>query len=65
MDAINNPTGVTFKIKDTKLYVLVVNLSTENDNKILERLKTGFKITIKWNKYRSEMSNQTKKDNLN
>ena len=47
------------------MYVLVVTLSAENDNKLLEQLKTGFKRTIKWNKYRSEMSNQTKNNNLN
>ena len=65
VDEINNPTGPTFKIKDTKLHVPVVTLSAENDNKILEQLKTGFKRTIKWNKYRSEMSNQAKNNNLN
>ena len=59
--AINNATNAIFKIKDTKLYVPVVTLSAENDNKPLEQLKTRFKRTIKWNKYRSEMSNQTKK----
>ena len=32
---------------------------------LLQQLKTGFKRTIKWNKYRSEMSNQTKNNNLN
>ena len=53
------------KIKDTKLYVPVVTLSAEDDNKLLEQLKLGFKKTIKWNKYRSEMSNQTKNNNLN
>ena len=62
---INNPTNATFKIKDTKLYVPVVTLSAENDNKLLEQLKAGFKKTIKWNKCRSEMSNQTKNNNLN
>ena len=62
---INNPTNATFKIKDTKLYVPVVTLSADNDNKRLEQLKTGFKRTIKWNEYRSEMSNQTKNNNLN
>ena len=51
VDSINNPTGATFKIKDKKLYVPVVTLSAENDNKLLEQLKTGFKRTIKWNKY--------------
>ena len=43
---INNQTNATFKITDTKLYVLVLTLSAENDNKLLEQLKTGFKITI-------------------
>ena len=51
VDSINNATGATFKIKDKKLYVPVVTLSAENDNKLLEQLKTGFKRTIKWNKY--------------
>ena len=62
---INNPTDATFNLKDTKLYVPVVTLSAENDNKLLEQLKTLFNRTIKWKKYRSEMSNQTKNDNLN
>ena len=48
-------TGATFKITDTKLYVPVLTLSTEDDNKIFEQLKTGFKRIIKWNKYSSEM----------
>ena len=60
-----SPESATFKIKDCKLYVPVVTLSAKKDNKVLEQLKTGFKRTIKWNKYRSEMSNQTKNNNLN
>ena len=59
------PTGATFKITDCKLYVPVVTLSAENGNQLPEQLKTGFKRTIKWNKYRSEMTNQTKNNNLN
>ena len=47
------------------MYVPVVTLSTEDDNNFLEQLKSGFKRTIKWNKYRSEMTNQTKTNNLN
>ena len=47
------------------MYIPVVSLSAENDNKLLEQLKTGFKRTIKWNKYRSEISNQTIDNNLN
>ena len=62
---INAPTNATFKIKDTKLYVLVVTLSAENDNRLIEQLKTGFERTVAWNKYRSEMSNQARNNNLN
>ena len=46
------------------MYVPVVTLSTQDDNKLLEQLKAGFKVTIKWNKYRSERSNQSKNNNL-
>ena len=47
------------------MYVPAVTLSAENDNKLLEQLKSGFKRTIKWNKYMSQMSNQNKNNNLN
>ena len=57
----NSPTNATFDITDCKLFVPVVTLSTENDNKLLEQLKTGFKRTIKWKKYRLEMPNQARK----
>ena len=46
------------------MYLLVVMLSTEDDNTVLEKLKTGCKRTIKWNKYRQETSKQTKTNNL-
>ena len=59
------PTEVEFKITDTKLYVPVVSLSKENDTKLLEQLKSGFKRTINWNKYRSQMTFQPKNNNLN
>ena len=47
------------------MYAVVVTASSEDDNKLLEQLKTGFKRTVKWNKYRSEISNQTKNNNFN
>ena len=53
----DSPTNAAFKIKDCKLYVPVVTLSAAIDNELSEQLKTGFKRTIKWNKYRSKMSN--------
>ena len=48
---------------DTKLYVPVVTLSKENDTKLLEQLKPGFKRTIKRNKYRSQMTIQPQNNN--
>ena len=62
MDA---PPKATFKITDTKSHVPFVTLSTKDDNNFLEQLKPGFKRTIKWNKYKSEMTNQTKTNDLN
>ena len=47
------------------MYVPVVTLSTKVDNIFLEQLKSGFKRNIKWKKYRSEMTNQTKTNHLN
>ena len=63
--AIVAPSGAKFKITDTKLYVPVVTLSKENDTKLLEQLKSGFKRTIKWNKYRSQMTIQPQNNNFN
>ena len=63
--AIVAPTELKFEITDTKLYVPVVKLSKENDIKLLEQLKSGFKRTIKWNKYRSQITVQPQSNNLN
>ena len=66
MTAANNPpTGLEFHIKGTKLYFPVVTLSKENDTKLLEQLKSGFKRTVKGNKYRSQMTVQSNNNNLN
>ena len=46
------------------MYVPPVTLSKENDTIPLEKLKSGFKKTIKWNKYRSQMTIQPQNDNL-
>ena len=37
VDEINAPANATFTIKDTKLYIPVVTLSAENDNKLLKQ----------------------------
>ena len=54
----NNITGVNFFITSTKLYVVVVTLSINDNIKFLENMKQGFKRTISWNKYRSDMTTQ-------
>ena len=59
------PFGLEFQITDTILYVPVVTLSTENDKQFLEPLKLGFKRTVKWNQYRSQMTIQNSNNNLN
>ena len=46
VNEISNPASATFKITDTQLYVPVVTLSAQDDNKLLDQLKTGFKKTI-------------------
>ena len=43
--------NATFAITDTKLYVPVVTLSTQDNAKLLQQLKSGFKRVINWNKY--------------
>ena len=48
------PKNATFQITDKKLHVPVATLSTENDKILSEQLRTGFKRTMKWNKYRSD-----------
>ena len=53
---ITNSTGVgIFTITDTKLYVLVVTLSTQDNAKLLQQLKSGFERTVNWNKYQSDL----------
>ena len=43
--------SAAFAITDTKLYVSVVFLSTQDNVKLLDQLKSGFKGTIYWSKY--------------
>ena len=53
---ITNSTGEgKFAITETKLYVPVVTLSTKDNAKLLQQLKSGFKRTINWNKYESSV----------
>ena len=53
---ITNSTGEgKFAITEAKLYVPVVTLSTKDNEKLLQQLKSGFKKTINRNKYESSI----------
>ena len=43
-----------FKKSNTKIYVAVVTLSTQNNVKLLKQLESRFKRTIIWNRYYSK-----------
>ena len=52
---ITNSNGArTFAITDTKLYVPIVILPTQENTKFIQQLKSGFKRVISWNKYLSK-----------
>ena len=52
---ITNSTGEgRFTITDTKRIVLVVTLSTQENAKLFQQLKSGFRRTINCNKYQSD-----------
>ena len=63
---INNSAGVwRFTIIDTKLYVPVVFLSTQDNAKLPQQLKSGFKRKLNWNKYQSEPKSYAQNQYLN
>ena len=51
----------TFTLTNTKLYVLVVTLSTHGNVELLKQFESGFKRTINWNKHKSTMTQQAQK----
>ena len=54
----------TFTITNTKLYVLVVTLSIQDNTKLLHQLQSSFKRTINLNKYQSMVAIERKKQYL-
>ena len=49
-----------FQINDTKLYISVVTLATQENIKLLKQLESGFRRTINWNKYLLKTTNQAR-----
>ena len=63
--------GLTFSITNTKLYVPIVLLSAQDNEKrtvynekLLEQLNSFLKRRINWNKYQSKISTEIKKQYL-
>ena len=61
----NVPTAATVAINDCKLYVPAVTLSKDDEIKLLNNLRSGFKREIIWNKYRSQVTTEAVNNNLN
>ena len=63
---ITNFTGAgRFAITDTNLYVPRITLLTQDNSKLLQQLKSGFKSAINWNKYLSKPKLLAQNPNLN
>ena len=56
--------SATFAVTDKKLYVPIVALSTEDNAKLLQRLKSGFKKAINRNKYQTKVITQAQNQYL-
>ena len=52
-------------ITETKLYVPVVTLSTQDSAKLLQQLKSGFTRIINWSKYKSDIKTYAQNRYLN
>ena len=57
----NEKKATTFAITDTKLFIPIVTLLTQDNGKMLEELKCVFKRTINGNKYQLKVSTEKTK----
>ena len=54
-----------FQITKCELYMPIVTLNTENNNKLSELLSKGFERNVVWNEYKSKMERVTIPQNDN
>ena len=57
---INLTGAVVFAIPDTKLYIPVATLSTWDNAKLLQQLKSGSERTVNWNIFIKSIQRKTK-----
>ena len=55
----NNPDNVIFTIKDIKLYVPAITLSSKDNQKLSKLLRKVFEWSVYWNKYKTKDKNET------
>ena len=56
--------GAVFSINDTKMYVLVVTLSKEDNKDFIEQQNKGFQRSIYWNEYKTKEINENADANV-
>ena len=61
----NSTSARTFAITNTGRYVHVVTLSTQENAKLLQQLRSAFNRVIHWNKYLSKPELLVQNPNLN
>ena len=61
---IGNGTAATFTITDTKLYVPIVTLKTEENAKLSKLLNEGFKRSVYWNHYKIFLKDYAANENI-
>ena len=61
----NSTSAGIFAITDPDLYVPAFTLSTQDNQKLLQQLKSGFQRTIKWNKFQSDQKTYAQNRYLN
>ena len=59
----SNDREATFQITSTKLYVLVVTLSTKDNENLTKQLDEGFKRSAYWNEYQSKIETKAADNN--
>ena len=54
----DNNNDTTFKITSTKLYVPIITLKSKDNANLTKRLNEGFKRSVYWNKYKTEIESK-------
>ena len=59
----DNDDNTKFEITNTNLYIPIVTLSAEDNVKLTKQLNEGFKRSVYWNQYKTEIKSRDLDDN--